>query len=133
MKQSLEFYHGLLGLRVVRDKRRSGEAYDQLTGISNVLLRVVLLEDGSSGSLLELVQYLDPRAADRVPRDDEIGSSNLCLVVDDLDELHRKLSDAGVASRSSPVDFVQDGRSVGRIVTVFDPDRISVVLFEKLR
>ena len=132
MDRSLHFYRDLLGLRVVRDKVRMGPSYDTLLGIENVRLRVVLLEDGSSGNLLELVQFIEPRAHDHVPRENEIGGSTVCFVVDDLSELHGRLQRGDVESRSEPAEFVQEGRSVGRIVTAFDPDRIPVVLLEKM-
>jgi catechol 2,3-dioxygenase-like lactoylglutathione lyase family enzyme len=131
MERSLGFYQDLLGLNIVRDKVRSGSSYEGIIGIPNVKLRVVLLEDGSTGNLLELVQYLEPEAQGHIPREDEIGSSNLCFVVDDLTAMYHRLRRAGIASRSEPIDFIQEGNLVGRVVTVFDPDRIPVVLLEK--
>lgn len=131
MDRSLAFYRDQLSLRLVRDKLRSGESYDRLLGIEGVKLRVVLLEDGSSGHLLELAQYLRPPSQGRPPREGDIGASNICLVVDDLTGLYRRLRAAGVRARSEPLDFVQEGRKVGTIVTVFDPDDIPVVLLEK--
>jgi len=131
MERSLAFYRDLLGLRVVRDKLRAGESYDRILGITNVELRVVLLEDGASGHLLELAEFISPPTQDRVVRDDEVGSSNICFVVDDLDSCHQRLIEAGVTARCEPADFVQEGRTVGRIAAVFDPDRIPVLLLEK--
>ncbi len=131
MDRSLQFYRDLLGLRVVRDKQRSGVSFERLLGIEGVTLRVVILEDGSSGHLLELVEFLSPPARGRRPREDEIGGSTMCFVVDDVASLHKRLIAADVHVRSEPVDFVQEGRSVGRIMTAFDPDDIPVVLLEK--
>jgi catechol 2,3-dioxygenase-like lactoylglutathione lyase family enzyme len=133
MDRSLAFYRDLLGLRVVRDKVRSGESYEQLLGVEGVNLRVALLEDGTSGHLLELVQYLQPAATRRVSRETEVGASTMCFIVDDLSATYERLRGAGVRSRSAPAAFIQEGRQVGRIVAVFDPDEIPVVLLEKVR
>jgi len=127
--RSLPFYRDILRLRIVRDKVREGESYERLLGIAGVKLRVLLLED-DQGGLLELQQYLHPPSPQQTIARSAIGAANVCYTVRDVDELYARIRAAGFEAQGEPADFVQEGRVVGRIVTVFDHDRIPVMLFQ---
>jgi catechol 2,3-dioxygenase-like lactoylglutathione lyase family enzyme len=130
--RSLRFYRDGLGLRVVRDKLRDGESYDSLLGLPGVRLRVVLLEGVTNGGLLELAQYFAPvRPTGKTPHHADVGSANVCFLVEDLDATLSRLAGNGFVAGKTPSDFVQEGRVVGRVVMIFDPDGIPLVLMQR--
>jgi catechol 2,3-dioxygenase-like lactoylglutathione lyase family enzyme len=132
VERALSFYRDLLGLRLVRDRVREGESYERLLGIPGVRLRVALVED-PQGRLLELIEYLNPRAESLEPvTSPRLGAADMCFVVPDVDALYASIRAAGCNAIGAPSDFVQEGRVVGRIVKVFDPDGIPVVLLQKI-
>jgi catechol 2,3-dioxygenase-like lactoylglutathione lyase family enzyme len=134
MERSLEFYRDILGLSVVRDRERAGESYDKLLGLSGVRIRVVILQEGSAGGhLLELVEYLQPRSERRSSKHYDVGASNICYIVDDVDAMHSRIKAAGFNTPNAPADFMQEGKVTGRIVMVFDPDNIPVVLLQQAK
>lgn len=130
MERSLRFYRDLLGMSIVRDRVRSGPSYEGFLDVPGLEIRVVLLQDKPDGTLIELVQYLKPISARATMKHWDVGAANTCFVVDDLRGLFARLKDAGLNCPKEPVDFVQEGKTVGRIVMVRDPDDIPVVLFQ---
>jgi catechol 2,3-dioxygenase-like lactoylglutathione lyase family enzyme len=130
IERSLRFYRDLLGLQIMRDRIRSGQSYEGFLEMPGVEIRVVLLHDKPDGALIELVQYLKPISG-RVPRKHwDIGAANTCFVVNDLAGLMQRIRAAGLKCPAESTDFVQEGKSVGRIVMVRDPDDIPVALFQ---
>ena len=130
MERSLKFYRDLLGLQIMRDRIRSGPSYEGFLEVPGLEIRVVLLHDKPDGSLIELVQYLKPTSSRVQQKHWDIGAANTCFVVDDLAGLLSRLREAGMKCPADSTDFVQEGKSVGRIVMVRDPDDIPVVLFQ---
>jgi catechol 2,3-dioxygenase-like lactoylglutathione lyase family enzyme len=130
MKRSLPFYRDLLGLKVVRDKVRRGKVFEQLTGFPGAALRVVVLEDGESGHLLELIEYLHPKGKRHRLRLCDAGATHISYYVDDLDEAYERLKAKGVRFHSPPITIRRGGRTVGKALYLYDPDGNIVELFE---
>jgi catechol 2,3-dioxygenase-like lactoylglutathione lyase family enzyme len=130
MERSLPFYRDLLGLQVIRDVVREGETFDRLTGFPNARLRVVVLTDGQSEHLLELIEYLHPRGEPHRWRLCDAGATHISYYVSDLDEAYERLQGKGVHFHSPPVVVQRDGRVVGKGVYLYDPDGNIIELFE---
>jgi len=130
MEQSLKFYRDLLGLQIMRDRIRSGPSYEGFLEVPGLEIRVVLLHDKPDGALIELVQYLKPASSRVSQKHWDIGAANTCFIVDDLAGLMGRMREAGMKCPEKPTDFLQEGKSVGHIVMVRDPDDIPVVLFQ---
>jgi len=130
MERSLRFYRDIIGLQIMRDRIRSGPSYEGFLEVPGLEIRVVLLHDKPDGALIELVQYLKPTSGRTPQKHWDIGAANTCYIVDDLAGLMDRIRAEGLKCPDESTDFVQEGKSVGRIVMVRDPDDIPVVLFQ---
>jgi catechol 2,3-dioxygenase-like lactoylglutathione lyase family enzyme len=126
---SLRFYQHLLGLEPVRDLSESGPHLDAMLAIDGVRVRTVKLRAPSGESLVELLEFESPQPRQHAPRLDEIGPTHLAFTVEDLDELHARLTAARVRFNSAP-QLSPDGRA--KVAFCFDPDGTPLELVEEL-
>lgn len=131
LDRSLAFYRDLLGFEVLYDRIREGEVYEQLTGFQSVKMRLALLKDAGTDHRLELVQYLNPTSAHCDLRNNSVGAANVCYFVDDLQQEYERLSQQGVRFQSPPIEFLREGKSLGKILYLYDPDGIAICLYEQ--
>ena len=106
MDRSLTFYVDLLGLDLVFDSAISANpALDAVVGMNDAAGRVCWLMAGDT--MLELWQWDHPvgrplpgdyRPADR-------GVTHFALVVDDVQELYRRITESGFAANAEPTDL----------------------------
>ncbi len=131
MERSLHFYRDLLGFELLYDVERSNlESYDTLMGYRDMKLRIAMLQCGGPESMIGLVQYLNPPIQEGDLEPNVGGFTTFALVVEDVKSEYARLSGAGVASISPPVDIVRDGKVAARAVYVFDPDGLRIELYE---
>ena len=129
MDRSIRFYRDLLGLELIQDAVRADlEPYDRIVGYKNVDLRIVMLREREGDFILELIQFRNPPGKTRELQNHYVGASHVSFVVDDLDAEYKRLAAAGVRFNSPPVEFVRDGKPIGRALYMFDPDGITVEL-----
>src|ERR1043166_8135631 len=134
MDRSLAFYTQVLGFQLLYDKLRDGASFETMLGIPNVKLRVVALKDSSgSDHLLELVEYLQPKAAPHSPRFTEIGAANVCFIVNDITAVFERLKASNGKFVNPTGDYVREGKLMGKIMFALDPDGIPVGLYEPLK
>lgn len=134
MDRSLAFYTQVLGFQLLYDKMRDGASFETMLGIPNVKLRVVAMKDSAgSDHLLELVEYLSPKATAHSPRFAEVGAANVCYVVDDLAAVFARLEQSGATCVNPPTDYIREGKRMGTIMFALDPDGIAVGLYEPLK
>jgi catechol 2,3-dioxygenase-like lactoylglutathione lyase family enzyme len=95
-RQSLRFYHDVLGFRYLHELEVAGEPASRLLQLEKVELRAVYLE--REGVRIELLHYEQPGVvAGPVPRPlNQLGFTHLSLRVDDLDAMLLELREAGV-------------------------------------
>ena len=87
-KESLEFYHGLLGFKIQKDMEESGDYIDNFSGEEGIRVRTIKMS-GSDGSLIELLEYHSHPSSKPIRRSiTEVGCSHFALTVDDLDNLY---------------------------------------------
>jgi len=101
MDRSIAFYTGVLGFEVESDVELDGPAYERLTGVFGVRLRVVRLQLGRES--LELTQYLAPEGRP-VPIDSRSNDrwfQHVAIVVRDLDAAYRVLREHRVRFAST--------------------------------
>ncbi len=132
--RSIAFYRGL-GFDVTSDRVLEGELPATVTGLAaggtDVGLRIVHLSGHGIG--LELIEYLTPRGAARAARTNDVGSSHLCFLVDDIDHEIDRLRAAGASFLSAP-QTVEAGPNAGnRFVYFLDPDGIPMELSQPAR
>ena len=104
MERSLAFYRDVLGLREEINLIREGDAISQIVGYPNARLHVIYLGTGDLKHSVELIQYLNPPGGKIAPTNrNDVGSSHLGIVVDDLDAIYEELSAKGVQFLGPPV------------------------------
>ncbi len=135
LERSLGFYRDLLGLEVVATQEKEGGYLAAIVGYPDAHVRMAHLRVAGSEHVLELFEYLAPAGAQRGPLEPrDVGTSHLCLVVDDLPSLYARLLEAGVETFVSPPVDVDTGiNSGGLALYLRDPDGIPVELFQPPR
>lgn len=132
LDRSLRFYRDVLGLEVAREATVEGERISRLLGYDGARLRVAFLRLGagaSPNSMLELLEYQAPRGEPLVQEPRQAGSAHLCFFVDDIQQMHRRLLEAGatIRSRGGPVAMENPVRHV---LYLHDPDGFAVELIQ---
>ena len=116
MDRSIAFYTQVLGFQLLYDKMRDGPSFETMLGMPGVKLRVVAMKDSAgSDHLLELVEYIEPKSKPSTPRFSEIGSANVCYIVDDIAAAFERLKAAGARYVNPPGDYVREGKLMGKI------------------
>ena len=135
LEKSLVFYRDQLGLEVIATQEKQGGYLAAIVGYPDAHVRMAHLRVAGSGHVVELFQYLAPSGADpgsREPRD--VGTSHLCLLVDDLPATYARLLEVGVDTFVSPPVEVDTGINAGGYALYLrDPDGIPVELFQPPR
>jgi glyoxylase I family protein len=128
---ALGFYRDLLGLHVTDEGEDSGPELDAITGLTGVHIRYAELDLGG-GRLLEVIEFLPPRATGLAQPPTAPGASHLALRVDDVDALCARLAAAGATVRGTPTTITAPGPWQGaRCVYVEDPDGRTVELIQR--
>jgi catechol 2,3-dioxygenase-like lactoylglutathione lyase family enzyme len=104
----IAFYRDQLGFKVAADQswRPGVDVADAVLGLERSAGRQVLLRI-ASGAYLELFEFSQPvgRTGDPDRPVCDHGYTHLCIDVDNVDEVHERLSAAGVRFHSPPVDL----------------------------
>ncbi len=126
LDRSLRFYRDLLGIPLRELVEDGSPTMSKLTGWPDRVVRIADLELGG-GRVLELIQRVEHPEAVPAP-----GTGHIALEVDDVDEAWRRVTDAGHAARSEPVELTDAGPfwSGATVVYVTDPDGVTVELVQ---
>lgn len=132
MGRALEFYRGVLGLRVQREMVMDGDIVSQLTGFENARVHIAYLGNDMRHAV-ELVQFLDPAVTpwSRPPRN-RVGTAHLGLIVDDVDACYGELSGMGMEFVNPPA-LRPDAEYpwARKVCYVYDPDGNMLELIER--
>jgi catechol 2,3-dioxygenase-like lactoylglutathione lyase family enzyme len=125
MDRAVSFYTTVLPFVVESDHEVTGRAWEQLQGVFNARLRVVVLRLG--GERLELTEYLAPRG--RPMPGDSRGNDHwfqhVALIVSDMDAAYARLRMHGVPHASSGPQRLPDWNAGAAGIEAFyfrDPD-----------
>lgn len=131
---SLAFYRDLLGFEVLAEQEKAGGYLAEIVGYPEAHVRMAHIALPGSDERLELFEYLSPAMVSEPSEPRRIGLTHVCLLVDDLAALYRRLLDAGVTSFFSPPVEVDTGVNRGGLgVYLRDPDGTIVELFQPPR
>jgi lactoylglutathione lyase len=132
LERSIRFYEGL-GL-VLHSRRTRAEPYlRDLVGYPGATLEVALMEVPGSTSVLEIIEYRDVDRSVVEPVHANPGTTHFCLLVGDLEVVHRRLMEAGVRFLSEVQTPTAGPNEGGRVVYLLDPDGIRVELLQTSR
>jgi len=128
-ERSLAFYTGLLELSILdQGELSSAESpeHKAIIGLGDVRLRFAEISLGD-GAFLELFEYLEPRGEAVASRTCDHGNVHFALTVEDgIEDLHHRLTEAGITCRSEPV-VLRRGEWKGAIAFyAVDPDGVTV-------
>ncbi|MBE9113460.1 VOC family protein [Nodosilinea sp. LEGE 07298] len=124
MARSLDFYTQILPFQKISDQQLSGKAFEQLTGLSDITLRVVQFQLGDE--ILELTEYSSegkPIPADT--RSNDRWFQHLAIVVSDMEKAHHQVQQHLVRNVSTqPQTLPQWNPDVAGIQAFYfqDPD-----------
>lgn len=105
LEKATSFYRDVVGLKVLDTRERTGTAISQVVGYENCHIKAVDVGTGD-GHRLELIQYVNPPARDRQSEERSmIGSSHLCLHVDDIDATFNRLVENGAKKMNPPAEL----------------------------
>lgn len=128
LEKMTEFYRDVLGLKVTKEVRISGQWIDDVVGLQNAVADVVYL-DPPIGPRVELIQYLSPKGKrpTAIGESNSIGLRHIAFKVDQIDDLVARLHMAGVKFfsevRTVPSSQVQYAAGVHkRLVYFHDPE-----------
>jgi catechol 2,3-dioxygenase-like lactoylglutathione lyase family enzyme len=133
MDRALGFYRGKLGMRVLLDTEMRGDMLSREVALEDAHLRLVELAAATNETvLLELLQYYAPPAqqAHGEPRCNDLGAHHPALLVDDINDAHRRLVGRGVRFTCDPQE-VDAGFFKGHWTAYcYDPDGQIVELWQ---
>jgi len=134
LERSLSFYRDVLGLKPLFEPEDViGPGFGRAMKIDGAKIRYVHLEAGDESTIVELIQFLTPKAKHSKLRKYDTGAPHIAFRVDDIDEAKGKLEAKGVRFISDPVR-IGDGPLEGKSFVYFsDPDGLVLELFEEAR
>jgi catechol 2,3-dioxygenase-like lactoylglutathione lyase family enzyme len=128
LNRSLAFYRDRLGMEVVVERDVQTGYMKDLMGFSPLHLRLVFLRLGDT--LLELIQYLNPKGTAVDTTKNNPGIAHICFLVDDIHAAYEHLVSEGVRVQSEPVAITFGPNKGGFALYVFDPDGIPLELLQ---
>tara|TARA_B110001454_G_scaffold212657_1_gene229709 strand:+ start:300 stop:737 length:438 start_codon:yes stop_codon:yes gene_type:complete len=126
MKKSLEFYHELLGLKIIRDMNEKGDYLNNMLSLKDVEVRTVKLSANDQITLVELLEF-QSHNDDQIRNFYTIGTSHLAFTVDNLQKTYEYLLKNNVKF-TSPPQLPPDGYA--KVTFCEDPDGTPIELVE---
>jgi catechol 2,3-dioxygenase-like lactoylglutathione lyase family enzyme len=128
LDRSLDFYVGLLGLRQMNRGEIDDSLMADMSGQKDVKVLFADIDVGR-GQVLEILQSVRTDAGDEAEIDRPSG--HFALEVQDIEQVHRALVEAGVETRGKIVEIDEPGRWFGaKAAYVLDPDGTTVELIQ---
>ena len=130
LERSIAFYRDLLGFHVAYERGEvTAEYMPRLVGIPGARLKIAGLD--IPGLHLDLIEYLEPKGADRGGPTSDVGNIHIGFTVDDLLAAHEQLSAAGVRFKSDPVSPTTGPNQGGWAVYFVDPDGATLEMIQR--
>ncbi|MGK7953326.1 MAG: VOC family protein [Xenococcaceae cyanobacterium] len=133
LDRSLKFYRDLTGGTVLfADHPMYGEGLSKGTKVANASLRFGMLK--VDNTILELIEYENPRGKDFDRLNNDIGSIHIAFEVPNIQAVYEQLKAQGVEFNAPPYTFTEEDGApdiVGATFAYFkDPDGIQLEIFE---
>lgn len=129
LSEALSFYRDLLGLKVVKRMKESGDYIDKISGLKGVAVTTVKMA-ADDGNLIELLYYTSHPAKTAVRAINQLGASHVAFTVENLEKEFARLSKQGVQFNSRP-QVSPDG--CAKVTFCKDPDGTLIELVEVLK
>jgi lactoylglutathione lyase len=133
MDLALRFYRDGLGLAVHFDQTLDADYLREVLALGFSTIRAVYLTIPGAG-FVELLEYSGIERYSAASRPSDFGAGHLCVYVDDVDTMIKRLELHGGRPRSARAVDITSGPNAGaRSVYVHDPDGYCVELFQRPR
>ena len=130
MERSRNFYVHLLGLKEAPINDESGAFIETILGVPGVRVRTCKMPGTDGGTtLLELLQFTSHLHEISERFIYSVGPTHVAFTVNDLDELHARLTVEGVEFISDP-KVSPDGNA--KVAFCYDPDGTPIELVQML-
>jgi catechol 2,3-dioxygenase-like lactoylglutathione lyase family enzyme len=133
LDRTLPFYRDLLGFEVVHARPEIIlEYWRAVVGFPDAIARDAVLKIPGTTHMIELIEYRHPRGVAQNVTPNNPGSSHVCYMVDDLQEMYARLKEVGVQFISKgPIYLDQGPNKGGWSLYMKDPDGIVIELFQR--
>jgi glyoxylase I family protein len=133
LERSVDFYTRGLGFEVVT-RQTSNARYLELTGYPGVEIAAAFVRLPGDGLEVEIQEYRRVEAGPpRIPGTASVGSSHICLAVEDLDTALERAERSGGRRVTEPVEIDSGINTGAEGVYLRDPDGHTVELFQAAR
>ena len=133
LERSLEFYVGLLGCELLWQRRIDNQYFRDIVAFPDCVVEAAHLRIPGSDHVIELFEYAVPKGVVADVCTNNVGSSHMAFVVDDLQAAYGELRHRGVKFRSPPVEITAGANKGAWGVYIEDPDGISMELFQPVK
>ncbi|NIA13949.1 MAG: hypothetical protein GWP08_07700 [Nitrospiraceae bacterium] len=136
LERSVAFYTELLGFSVTKRAVLEGDWIEAIVGLAGVQVDCVYLAPPEPGPRVELLCYRAPRSATLpdTAQANTVGLRHLALRVSDIEGLHARLEQAGVAFIGPPTAVpgtaVRHEEGQKRLCYFHDPDGVLLEIAE---
>ena len=131
MDEALQFYHGLLGLKITQDIRHDPRQLGPLLKFADPDVRAVILRC-PDGSEIELAEFRRPRGDARVQkRFEDAGITFVTFTVEDIDITVRHLQEAGYSVHGAVSTYHEVDQDI-RLAYCYGPDGTGLTFVERL-
>lgn len=130
LDKMLEFYCGVLGMKVAKEAVEDGTYIEKLIGLESAVVRTVKLAADDGCTLIELLKF--EGAIERVQPKKlyHTGITHIAVTVEDVDAVYKKIVAKGLTPNSPPVTSPD---SYARLFFVQDPEGNYLELVEVLK
>ena len=126
----VSFYRDKLGLKAIREVNSVASPEGNHTGIPGASRKIVFMGMPGSDHFLELVHFINPPSPEGHLTNHQLGASHVCLAVDDIEGVYKRLSAAGVQFVTPPrYSPTPEGARIG-ICYALDPEGNYVELID---
>jgi len=130
METALNFYCGLLGLKIEKKQEETGAYLDNMLALQSARVTTAKLSAAHGSTLLELLEFHSHHEATASHREIfSIGPTHVAFTVDDLEVTCLRLQAAGV-KLAAPPQTSPDGYA--KVTFCYDPDGTPLELVEVL-
>jgi lactoylglutathione lyase len=130
LEKSLDFYIGKLGLELLWQRQIEDAYFCEIIGFPDCTVRAAHLRIPGATHHIELFEYVAPGGQKADLHTNNVGSSHISLLVEDIEETYEELKAKDVQFRSPPIEITHGIHQGGWGIYLLDPDGITVELFQ---
>jgi catechol 2,3-dioxygenase-like lactoylglutathione lyase family enzyme len=128
MKTSFEWYSRMFNLVPGPVNHGSGENLSRALQVDEADISFSMLTIGNTR--IEFLEYHNPRGKDFDRTNGDIGSSHVCIQVDDVDAAYAELTEKGAVFNAPPITLTEGDVAGSKWAYLRDPDGIQLEIWE---